>query len=321
MSPPNLIRSIATALALAVAPTASDAAGAGCDARRQVASVEDALKAAAIMSDGKMRGDFLATAIERIEELDAESARMGTGGALAAYVDARRRDIATLSNDPRARDLTNSLQIDTVISGAATPDCSKEAAEEPSDGRAAPEGGDKAEKNKRKPGQQTKTAAQEAGGADDGEEEARTAEAQSDRPPARSLAELVKGAKVPREFLWLLAFIPLGAVGYRVALVMNRRRTVRYICCIPAELRVDDVVLPIKIFDFSRLGAKLSVEGDVDRWEDRRLEMLFADMAVRASVKWSAQRIIGVSFDEPLDSDELGALFEIASQGAGVHRV
>ena len=286
------------------------AAAADCDASRSVAGVEDAMKAAAIASDPAHRRGFLDAAADRIDALADDVSRFGGGGALGEYIAARRADVARLAEAPGARDLTSSFVIVAVTSGVATGDCVEhddrdEALDRQSDAAEAMSAVDEASKN------EAEAAAEGEGGG-----------GQGDAPSVRQLvSDFVERHEKTLRHAWVFAFIPMAAIVYRTAVFINRRRTVRYICCIPVSLAADDEVYEAKVFDFSRRGAKISIDAHAPRWENRSLQIRVGDLAVGVRMAWSERMIMGIVFDTPLRAHEMGEFFEAAEASAGLHRV
>lgn len=305
MSPPNRSMAVFAAVMAAMLGFSSPAA-AECVANRHVQNVEATLRSAAKADTPAERSRLLDAASEEIETLSSASAWGGAAKDFDEYLRVRRNDIERLARDRRARELGSSFATISVTAGVKVGDCVLT-----EDGR----GG----------GGVLKGYAVEArlgeGDSSSAGPSARDVVYKTRQAAARMVKDLVQETKEKPENLWVLAFLPLAAAVYRFGVFVNRRRAVRYICCIPAEIRVGDKTYEGRIFDFSRLGAKLAFDSGTPGREATQMEIRTKNMVIHTKRVWSARMIMGTEFVTPLGTNEMGQFFELAKAGAGLHRV
>lgn len=305
MSPPKRIRMFVACAALALASLAVGEARAQCAANRSVSGAETALQAAARQRDMERRRGYLAAASSAIDSL-ALMASSRDSDDIGEYLTIRRNDVARLARDPHARELGSSFATISVTAGVTMGECVLGSGSRGVGGVMKGHSvetrlGDKAEPSKGPSPREVVYQTQQAA--------------------ARIVVELVEETKEKPESLWYLALLPLAAATYRFVVFLNRRRAVRYICCIPMEVRVGEQAFPGRVFDFSRLGVKLAFEKDAPDDETTTFELHLPNMVIKARRVWTSQMIMGVQFLAPLGTTEMGQFFDLAKKGAGLHRL
>ncbi len=141
---------------------------------------------------------------------------------------------------------------------------------------------------------------------------------------ASGLANKARALKIEADrlgglLLALLVAAPAAAfVAHRVQ-VYRRRREGRYLCYMPAAVAGRYRDERAIVVDFSRGGARLSLEAHMlEVGED--VEIDYAGLQRAAQVRWVRRRSVGLQLDEPLSDEEFDTVMDAARAGAGADR-
>ena len=301
----------ALALALAVVLGFAAPATAACVANRHISGVESAIRSAARVDDPVSRERHLTQASRQIDALSEVRAGSKSEDAepVDEYVRIRRDDVDRLARDPRSREIGASFATISVTAGVRMGECVLRTGGREVSG---------ALKGYAVDSRQGDSSDATLGA---GRRSAADGVFKAGRDATRMVEKAVQRAREEPRQLIVLALLPVGVLVYRLFVFLNRRRAVRYICCIPAQVSIGDKVYNARIFDFSRLGAKIAYDDAIPDEKNATLDLRVEGLVIRSRKVWSAQLIMGMQFETPLGTNAIGQLFELARSGAGLYRM